>query len=97
MRSKKGQFIKGHSGNLQGRPKRADENILIDLWESEGQKVFSDAVKDGKQWAIKLLVDKLYSNKRDEYDDKNSDLNYNLPIPILSLIRCEDSLNLLDK
>lgn len=65
MRSKNGQFSKGFTGNPKGRPKRADESFLINLWESDGQRVFSDEVKAGKQWAIKMLVDKLYPNKKE--------------------------------
>jgi hypothetical protein len=67
MRSKNGQFSKGFTGNPNGRPKRAEESFLIDLWESDGQRVFSDEVKSGKQWAIKMLIDKLYPNKKEGF------------------------------
>jgi hypothetical protein len=65
MRNEHGQFIKGHTGNPLGRPKRADEQYLIDLWTEHGQKAFACAVEEGEQWAIKLLLDKLYANKKD--------------------------------
>lgn len=65
MRNKKGQFIKGSTGNPKGRPKRADEQFLVDLWSKHGQKQFTKAVKGGEQWALKLLADKLYANKRE--------------------------------
>jgi hypothetical protein len=65
MRNGKGQFIKGATGNPNGRPKRADEQYLVDLWSEHGQKAFAVAVKGGEQWALKVLVDKLYANKRE--------------------------------
>lgn len=65
MRDQNGRFLKGTSGNVKGRPKRADEQVLIDLWESEGQTQLSKAVKNGERWAIKLLVDKIFANKKD--------------------------------
>lgn len=67
MRSKNGQFSKGFTGNPKGRPKRADESFLVNLWESDGQRVFSDEVKAGKQWAVKMLIDKLYPNKKEGF------------------------------
>jgi len=65
MRNEKGQFIKGATGNPLGRPKRAEEQFLVDLWTEHGQQAFSSAVKGGEQWALKVLVDKLYANKRE--------------------------------
>lgn len=69
MRNGKGQFTKGSTGNPLGRPKRADEQFLIDLWTDHGQKAFASAVKGGEQWALKALVDKLYANKRESSFD----------------------------
>jgi len=63
MRNNKGQFKKGNSGG-PGRPKRADEQILIDLWDNAGKKQFEKAVKAGKEWALKKLLDKLFGDKR---------------------------------
>ena len=74
MRNSKGQFVKGATGNPMGRPKRADEQFLIDLWEEHGQKAFSNAVEKKEQWALKLLMDKLYSNKRDVEARVNADI-----------------------
>jgi len=64
MRDNKGQFKKGYSGNPAGRPKRADEQFLVDLWVDEGQEKFSNAIQNGERWALKLLVDKLYAAPR---------------------------------
>jgi len=69
MRNKKGQFIKGATGNPLGRPKRAEEQFLVDLWSEHGQRAFSSAVQAGEQWALKVLVDKLYANKRESQLD----------------------------
>ena len=69
MRSINGQFSKGFTGNPNGRPKRADESFLVDLWESDGQKIFSKAVREERQWALKILIDKLYPNKKEAYLD----------------------------
>jgi len=69
MRNEKGQFIKGATGNPLGRPKRADEQFLVDLWSEHGQTAFAVAVKAGEQWALKVLVDKLYANKRESQLD----------------------------
>ena len=69
MRNEKGQFIKGSTGNPNGRPKRAEEQFLVDLWSEHGQKAFSAAVEAGEQWALKVLVDKLYANKRESMLD----------------------------
>ena len=60
MRRNNGQFAKGSTGNPLGRPKRADEQFLLDLWESHGQKQFSEAIESGERWALKALLDKLY-------------------------------------
>lgn len=65
MRRNNGQFAKGSTGNPLGRPKRADEQFLIDLWEAHGQKQFSDAIEKGERWALKVLMDKLYPNLKD--------------------------------
>ena len=65
MRNHNGQFIKGSTGNPLGRPKRADEQFLIDLWEAHGQKQFSSAIEQGERWALKVLMDKLYPNLKD--------------------------------
>ena len=64
MRNGKGQFIKGSTGNPLGRPKRAEEAFLVDLWTEHGQVAFASAVKGGEQWALKVLMDKLFANKR---------------------------------
>ncbi len=69
MRDEKGQFIKGSTGNPLGRPKRAEEQFLVDLWTEHGQKAFATAVEGGEQWALKVLVDKLYANKRESLLD----------------------------
>lgn len=84
MRDENGQFIKGYTGNPLGRPKRADEEFLVDLWTEHGQQVFADAVRGGKRWAIKLLVDKLYANKKEVTAGISIEQQ---PIPILSLSR----------
>lgn len=62
MRKNNGQFAKGSTGNPNGRPKRADEQFLIDLWAEHGQTAFSKAIKDNERWALKVLIDKLYPN-----------------------------------
>jgi hypothetical protein len=62
MRDEKGQFAKGSTGNPLGRPKRADEQYLIDIWTKHGQSAFSTAIQKGERWALKTLVDKLYPN-----------------------------------
>jgi len=64
MRDENGQFIKGSSGNPKGRPKRASEQTLIDLWNSAGLNKFTEAIEKGEQWSIKLLIDKIYPNKK---------------------------------
>lgn len=82
MRDENGQFIKGYTGNPLGRPKRANEEFLVDLWTEHGQSAFSEAVKGGKRWAIKLLVDKLYPNKKAV---EVGIYMKELPIPIIQL------------
>ena len=69
MRNDKGQFIKGVTGNPLGRPKRAEEAFLVDLWTEHGQAAFTSAIKNGEQWALKVLMDKLFANKRESMLD----------------------------
>jgi hypothetical protein len=83
-RNKNGQFIKGATGNPDGRPKRADEQYLVDLWSEHGQRAFAVAVKSGEQWALKVLVDKLYANKRESKLDVTVTPN---PLPLLDNLR----------
>lgn len=87
MRDEKGQFIKGSTGNPLGRPKRAEEQFLIDLWTEHGQKAFGEAVKNGEQWALKTLVDKLFANKKESMLDV---VVRPQPVPLLAnLVRTE--------
>lgn len=69
MRNEKGQFLKGMTGNPLGRPKRAEEAFLVDLWTEHGQRTFTEAVKGGEQWALKVLMDKLFANKKESMLD----------------------------
>jgi hypothetical protein len=89
MRDENGQFIKGYTGNPLGRPKRADEEFLVDLWTKHGQQVFAEAVRGEKRWAIKLLVDKLYANKKEVTADISIEQR---PIPIMQLFSKEDEV-----
>ena len=66
MRDEKGQFIKGHTGNPLGRPKRADEQVLLDIWDSVGRSQFAACVERGEPWALKTLMDKLFPNRKAE-------------------------------
>lgn len=64
MRDEKGQFIKGHTGNPLGRPKRADEQTLLDIWDQHGRTQFMTCVERGEPWALRTLIDKLYPNRK---------------------------------
>lgn len=64
MRNQNGQFIKGHTGNPLGRPKRADEQVLLDIWDQHGRAQFVASVERGEPWALKTLMDKLYPNMK---------------------------------
>ena len=86
MRNEKGQFIKGATGNPLGRPKRAEEQFLVDLWSEHGQQAFSSAVQAGEQWALKVLVDKLYANKRESQLDVTV---RSAPTPLLDNLRAK--------
>jgi hypothetical protein len=86
MRNQKGQFIKGATGNPLGRPKRAEEQFLVDLWSEHGQQAFSSAVQAGEQWALKVLVDKLYANKRESQLDVTV---RSAPTPLLDNLRAK--------
>ncbi len=88
MRDEKGQFIKGYTGNPLGRPKRAEEQFLVDLWTTHGQKAFATAVEGGEQWALKVLVDKLYANKRESMFDV---VIRPQPTPLLANLRIDES------
>ena len=74
MRNEKGQFVKGASGNPAGRPKRADEQFLVDIWNEDGQRQFSNAVKRGEQWAVSKLVDKLFASPKMAEIDLKADM-----------------------
>ena len=87
MRDEKGQFIKGSTGNPLGRPKRAEEQFLVDLWTEHGQEAFATAVKAREQWALKVLVDKLYANKRESMFDV---VIRPQPTPLLANLILED-------
>lgn len=80
MRNTNGQFTKGTSGNPLGRPKRADEQFLINLWDEFGKQQFTNAIKNGERWALKALLDKLYPNQK-PIDDFAEGLK---PVPIIS-------------
>ena len=80
MRKENGQFEKGSSGNPNGRPSRADEQFLINLWDEHGKKKFSYAIKKGERWALKSLLDKLYPNRKPE----PYEIERGLRTPILS-------------
>lgn len=86
MRNDKGQFIKGATGNPLGRPKRAEEAFLVDLWSEHGQAAFTEAIKGGEQWALKVLMDKLFANKRESMLDV---VVRPAPLPLLYAMRVD--------
>jgi hypothetical protein len=69
MRDEKGQFIKGHTGNPLGRPKRADEQMLLDIWDQHGRTQFMACVERGEPWALRTLMDKLFANRKPTEED----------------------------
>ena len=83
MRDENGKFAKGSSGNPAGRPKRADEQFLVDIWEKSGQEQFGAAIANGERWALKTLVDKLYPNQKPAAPVAET----TLPTPLLSNVR----------
>ncbi len=93
MRNGKGQFIKGTTGNPLGRPKRAEEAFLVDLWTEHGQSVFTSAIKGGEQWALKVLMDKLFANKRESMLDV---VVRQEPRPLLYAMRQTDEVEVLE-
>lgn len=92
MRDEKGQFIKGSTGNPLGRPKRAEEQFLVDLWTERGQKAFATAVEAGEPWALKVLVDKLYANKRESMFDV---VIRPQPTPLLANLRIDETTSVI--
>ncbi len=54
MRNAKGQFAKGHKPpKSPGRPKKADEQILVDLWNDHGKKVLKKLFRTAKIGLLK--------------------------------------------
>ncbi|MFT7591754.1 MAG: hypothetical protein ACI9UJ_001683 [bacterium] len=93
MRNENGQFIKETTGNPLGRPKKADEQYLVDLWTEHGQQVFSEAVIDKQQWAVKLLMDKLYANKKESGAEIDLTGSTQTIINVVSYASTEESVN----
>ena len=93
MRNDKGQFVKGVTGNPLGRPKRAEEAFLVDLWTEHGQIAFTSAVKGGEQWALKVLMDKLFANKRESMLDV---VVRTEPKPLLYALRKTEDVEVLE-
>lgn len=89
MRNENGQFVKGFTGNPLGRPKRADEQFLVDLWDSHGQTQFSNSIEKGEKWALKVLVDKLYPNQ------KPLNIQFEIPDLLSSSLNEEEKKNLM--
>lgn len=67
MRDKKGRFVKGHSGNEKGRPKRDTEDkylqalrdsVPLKEWKAICERAIKDA-KDGNNQARQWLSDYL--------------------------------------
>jgi hypothetical protein len=55
------KFEKGQSGNLNGRPKgsRNKRSLIDEDTKKEAKKQLQDAVKNGEQWAIQSVLDRM--------------------------------------
>jgi len=68
---------KGTIGNAGGRKSKAEEQKLVEKLsplESKAHEKLSEAIEEGKEWAVKLFFDYMYGKPKQMIEQKN--INY---------------------
>lgn len=91
-------FKKGESGNPTGRPKGSKnlKRLVDESTEKEAKRQLQDAVKNGEQWAVMAVLDRIQPKLKAITPDDSLDGEY-LAAKVKELTEIEERIKALEE